>query len=84
MLASPGLLWGGTAFLFHNLILMRYIELGSSIGRALNIAKMRNSGHSKDLYRFDIDAHGMAVGSELDEAAGVLGWSALRAAVGAP
>jgi circadian clock protein KaiC len=43
-------------FLFHNLILLRYIELESATGRALNIVKMRNSDHRKDVHRFDIDA----------------------------
>ena len=70
---------GGTSFLFHNLILMRYIELSTATGRALNIVKMRNSSHRKDMYRFDIDARGIRVGEALADATGVLGWSALRA-----
>jgi circadian clock protein KaiC len=70
---------GGASFLFHNLILMRYIEIKGATGRALNIVKMRNSSHHKDTYRFDIDAHGMSVGDAFEETTGVLGWSALRA-----
>jgi circadian clock protein KaiC len=75
---------GGTAFLFHNLILMRYIELRAATGRALNVVKMRNSGHSKNLHQFDIDAQGLIVGGTLDEVTGVLGWSALRATARVP
>ncbi|WP_307857988.1 ATPase domain-containing protein [Actinoplanes auranticolor] len=70
---------GGTSFLFHNLILMRYIEQNSETGRALNIVKMRNSRHSRHLHEFDIDEHGMKVGPALQEVTGTLGWSALRA-----
>jgi circadian clock protein KaiC len=69
---------GGVMFLFHNVILLRYIELDSAAGRALNIVKMRNSAHDKNVHRFDIDDGGMTIGARLDELAGVLGWSALR------
>jgi circadian clock protein KaiC len=70
---------GGVMFLFHNVILLRYIELDAATGRALNIVKMRNSAHNKYVYQFNIDAGGMTVGARLDDVAGVLGWSALRA-----
>jgi circadian clock protein KaiC len=69
---------GGIIFLFHNVILLRYIELGAEMGRAVNIVKMRNSDHSKEMHRFLIDAGGMAVGDRLDQVSGALGWSALR------
>jgi circadian clock protein KaiC len=69
---------GGVTFLFHNVILLRYIELKSATGRALNVVKMRNSDHSKDVHGFTIDANGLSVGGTLDNVTGVLGWSALR------
>jgi circadian clock protein KaiC len=68
----------GVTFLFHNLILMRYIELDSTSGRALNVVKMRNSNHSKDMHQFEIGDDGLAIGNRLEGVAGVLGWSALR------
>jgi circadian clock protein KaiC len=74
----------GVMFLFHNVILMRYIELNSASGRALNIVKMRNSNHNKAVYQFDIGDDGMAIGSKLEGVSGVLGWSALRAFDPAP
>jgi circadian clock protein KaiC len=70
---------GGVTFLFHNVILLRYIEMNSSTGRALNIVKMRNSDHSKDLFGFTISAEGVTIGGPLESVTGVLGWSALRA-----
>ncbi|MDT4990264.1 MAG: circadian clock protein KaiC [Actinoplanes sp.] len=69
---------GGVMFLFHNVILLRYIEMNSSTGRALNIVKMRNSDHSKDVYCFTISADGMTLDRPLESVTGVLGWSALR------
>ena len=68
----------GVTFLFHNLILMRYIELDSTSGRALNVVKMRNSNHSKDMHQFEIGDDGLTIGNRLEGVAGVLGWSALR------
>jgi circadian clock protein KaiC len=75
---------GGVTFLFHNVILLRYIEMNSSTGRALNIVKMRNSDHSKDVYDFTIDAEGLTIGHSLEAVTGVLGWSALRTPTFAP
>jgi circadian clock protein KaiC len=70
---------GGVTFLFHNVLLLRYIELNSATGRALNIVKMRNSNHDKDVHQFDIGEHGLTIGTKLGGVTGVLGWSALRA-----
>jgi circadian clock protein KaiC len=71
---------GGVTFLFHNLIQLRYIELVSATGRALNIVKMRNSNHAKHLYQFEIGQEGPRIGDQLEGVTGALGWSALRAA----
>ena len=70
---------GGIMFLFHNLIFMRYIELESASGRALNVVKMRNSDHDKHIYQFEIGPTGMMIGERLEGVVGVLGWSALQA-----
>jgi circadian clock protein KaiC len=69
---------GGVTFLFHNVILLRYIEMSSAIGRALNIVKMRNSDHRKDVFSFAIGPDGLIVGGTLEPVTGVLGWSAPR------
>ncbi len=66
-------------FLFHNLIFLRYIELESASGRALNIVKMRNSRHDKFVHQFEIGPDGMVIGDRLHGVAGTLGWSALQA-----
>jgi circadian clock protein KaiC len=69
---------GGVTFLFHNVILLRYIEMNSAIGRALNVVKMRNSDHHKGTFRFTIGLEGLVVGDALESVTGVLGWSAPR------
>jgi circadian clock protein KaiC len=76
---TPDLDGRGVTFLFHNLIQLRYIELNSATGRAVNVVKMRNSNHRKGIYQFEIGDDGPVVGGKLEGVTGVLGWSALRA-----
>jgi circadian clock protein KaiC len=69
---------GGLSFLFHNVLLLRYVEIESEIRRAISILKMRNSGHAKGVYQFEIDEQGFRVMDRLKGVTGVTGWSALR------
>jgi circadian clock protein KaiC len=69
---------GGLSFLFHNVVLLRYIELESEIRRALSVVKMRDSAHAKDLRQFEVDERGFTVLDKLEGLTGILGWSALR------
>jgi len=73
---------GGLSFLFHNVLLLRYIEIESETRRALSILKMRDSDHVKGVYQFEIDEHGFEVMDKLAGVTGVLGWSALRTRAG--
>jgi circadian clock protein KaiC len=68
----------GLSFLFHNVILIRYIERESELRRALAVLKMRDSDHDKGVWQFQIDEHGPGVGDKLHDLTGLLGWSALR------
>ena len=74
-LAAP---LGGLSFLFHNVVLLRYIEMDSEMRRAVNVLKMRDSDHEKGLRQYEIGANGLAVGEQLEGLTGLLGWSALR------
>ncbi|MGH7762530.1 MAG: RAD55 family ATPase [Candidatus Dormibacteraceae bacterium] len=70
---------GGLSFLYHNIVLLRYIEQQSEVGRAVEIVKMRNSDHDKGLWTFAITARGFELQSKLVGVSGLLGWSALTA-----
>jgi circadian clock protein KaiC len=72
---------GGLSFLFQNVIMLRYVEIGSELRRAMSILKMRDSEHAKGLIQFDIDADGPRIMSQLEGVTGALGWSALHADV---
>jgi circadian clock protein KaiC len=69
---------GGLSFLFHNIVLLRFIEMNSSFGRAVTVLKMRDSEHEKGLRQYEITGEGIVVGETLEGLTGVLGWSALR------
>lgn len=68
---------GGLSFLYHNVLLLRYIEQDSEVGRAVAILKMRNSGHEKGLWKFVITDHGFQILEKLESVSGLLGWSVL-------
>ena len=70
---------GGLSFLFNNVVLLRYVEDESEMGRALNVLKMRDSAHAKGLVQFDIDEHGPRIVGKLEGVTGALGWTALHA-----
>jgi len=70
---------GGLSFLYHNVVLLRYIEQDSEVGRAVAIVKMRDSDHEKGLWAFTITGDGFVVRDKVEGVTGLLGWSALRA-----
>ncbi|HSP08069.1 MAG TPA: ATPase domain-containing protein, partial [Candidatus Dormibacteraeota bacterium] len=69
---------GGLSFLYHNVVLLRYIENHSVVGRAVAIYKMRDSNHDKGLWAFKIGEQGFEVEDKVEGVTGLLGWSALR------
>jgi circadian clock protein KaiC len=68
----------GLLFLFDNVIDLRYIEEQSTLGRAINVVKMRNSAHLMTMNGATITDEGFVVGDTLEGITGRLGWSALR------
>jgi circadian clock protein KaiC len=71
---------GGLSFLVHNVILLRYLELESEVGRAISVLKMRDSDHAKGLRQYTINEHGLTILGKLEGVSGLLGWSALGTA----
>ncbi len=67
------------SFLFHNVILLRYIEIESEIRRAITVLKMRDSNHANGVWEFAVDEHGLVISdAQLEGLTGLLGWTALR------
>jgi len=62
----------GISIIVDNTILMRYVEMGGRVARALSVLKVRGSPHGKEISRFEITDHGMEVGTPIRAASGVL------------
>ncbi len=69
---------GDFSFLFHNVVLLRYLEMDSRTGRGLSVLKMRNSVHASGVHLFDVTSQGVVVMEALEGVTGMLGWSVLR------
>ena len=70
----------GLSFLFHNIVLLRYIEIASETRRSLSIFKMRGSNHAKGVWQCEVGENGLSVVEQLTGVSGALSWSALRVA----
>lgn len=68
----------GLSFLFHNIVLLRYVEIDWETRRSLSIFKMRGSNHAKGVWQCEIGEHGLEISEQLTGVAGALGWSALH------
>jgi circadian clock protein KaiC len=59
-------------FLVDTVILLRYIEIDSTMQRAIAIMKMRGSMHQKEIRRFEISKGGLKVGDPFTGREGLL------------
>jgi circadian clock protein KaiC len=67
------------SYLFHNVLVLRYMEVQATIGRALMVLKMRESDHEKRLASYAITPEGFQVTGAVADADGILGGPSLRA-----
>jgi circadian clock protein KaiC len=62
----------GISFISDNVILLRYVEIGSSLRRGINVMKMRGQNHDKSVREFEITTEGLHVLDSFGEWASVL------------
>ena len=72
LLGTAQLTGHGLSSIADNLILLRYVEVVGRLERAVSVLKARGVGHSSELRRFRIDAHGAHVGERFEDLRGVL------------
>jgi len=82
---SPVLLGGEEgqnplAFLVDSYILLRYVELESTIRKALLVLKLRGSDHAKDIRQFEITGQGLEIMSKFEGQEGIMSGSPRRMA----
>ncbi len=68
------------AFLVDSYVLLRYVEIDSSIHRALLVLKLRGSDHAKDIREFEITGSGIQVKARFEGHEGILSGSPRRMA----
>ncbi len=82
---SPVLLGGEEgqnplAFVVDSYILLRYVELESTIRKALLVLKLRGSDHAKDIRQFEITRQGIEIMSKFEGQEGIMSGSPRRMA----
>jgi circadian clock protein KaiC len=68
------------AFVVDSYILLRYVEIESTIRKALLALKMRGSDHAKDIRQYEITRNGIEVLSKFEGQEGILSGSPRRMA----
>ncbi len=82
---SPVLLGESTedtniGFLVDSYLILRFVEIESTIRKALLVLKMRGSDHAKDIRQYDITSNGIEVQSKFEGREGILSGSPRRLA----
>jgi circadian clock protein KaiC len=70
----------GSAFLTDAIIVERYIEIESSLIRAMAVVKVRGSSHSKELRQYEITDSGIVIGKRIAGYEGLLSGSPVKSA----
>lgn len=71
------------SYLFHDVILLRYMERSGELARVLTVLKMRHSGHAHDLLQYSISAgRGFTPGGRAGNVRHVLGWNVIGSPTG--
>lgn len=67
-------------FVVDSYLILRYVEIESTIRKALLVLKMRGSDHAKDIRQYEITPHGIEVQSKFEGHEGILSGSPRRMA----
>ena len=70
----------GISFVVDSYLILRYVEIESTIRKALLVLKMRGSDHAKDIRQYDITGIGFEVQSKFEGREGILSGSPRRMA----
>ncbi len=77
---SPVLLGGeeekhSIAYVVDSYIMLRYVEIASTIQKALLVLKLRGSDHAKDIRQYEITSHGIEILSRFEGQEGIMSGS---------
>lgn len=63
------------SYLFHDVLVLRYMERNAELRRVLTVLKMRRSAHHKNLLQYDITDRGFTPTGVAGDVTGILGWT---------
>lgn len=66
------------AFLVDSYVLLRYVEIESTVRKALLVLKMRGSNHDKGIHQFEVTSRGVEVRSPFEGREGIMSGSPRR------
>jgi circadian clock protein KaiC len=69
----------GTSFIVDTVIMLRFVEIGSEMKKALNVLKMRGSQHAKDIREYTISEKGISIGRKFEGVEGLMTGSPRKA-----
>jgi circadian clock protein KaiC len=62
----------GTSFIVDAVVMMRFVEIGSEMKKALNVLKMRGSSHVRDIREYAISEEGISIGAKFEGVVGLM------------
>ena len=62
----------GTSFIVDAVIMLRFVEMGSEMKKALSVLKMRGSSHVRDIREYSITERGIVVGKKFEGVVGLM------------
>jgi circadian clock protein KaiC len=66
------------SFLTNDIVLQRYVEIGSQLKRVTTVIKSRSRKHSEDIRRYEITDRGIIIGDRLNDFEGIIGGTPRR------
>jgi circadian clock protein KaiC len=75
---ETGFISDASSFLVDCIVMLKQVEIESSIRKVLGVLKMRGSDHDKKLREYDIGTHGVEVSGALSRYEGLMSGSAHR------
>ncbi len=62
----------GTSHIVDGIIMIRYVEIGSEMKKAMNILKLRGSKHKQEIMEYDITSEGIVIEAKFEGMEGVM------------
>ncbi len=80
LIGEGGLADEDVAFIMDSFLVLRYVEIDSTVRKALLVVKQRGSEHARDIRQFEITGNGIEVRSKFEGREGILSGSPHRMA----